>query len=243
MLLPRTIARRTALALGTILFLVPGPLSGQVGIRISGPFRDLESGELSIDYLREAIPLTYRAAGLELPQGALEEIIQVYAQQPGVEIVMFDHQTGRAMPGQLTGRASFTIGDDIDGRRACGSPCSQLGSGRTLKLDAIGASVTMPGIGEVSVRRSRDSRTIGFVNPSTGLAFVQWPVSFTVPENRVLGSGFTTDAVFKGYGQLSGDGGLMVIDVARVVANGRVMDTTNINCIRDCAVPNIPGMR
>lgn len=243
MLRPLTLARRTTLALGAILCLVSGPLFGQD--RISGSFRDLEAGELSTNYLRKAIPLTYRAAGLKLPEGALDSILAVYARQPGVEIVMFDHQTGRAMPGQLTGRASLTIGDDTDGRKACGTPCSQLGSGRTLKLDAISATVKMPGIGDVSVRQSLDSRTIGFLNPSTGQAYVQWPVTFTVPENRVLGKGFSTDAVFKGYGRLSRDGGFLVLDVARVVANGREIYVTNANCTGpgSCTSPTIPGMR
>lgn len=233
-------ARRMSLALATILLLAPAPLFGQD--RISGTFRDLEAGQITTDYLRQAIPQTFKAAGLELPRGALERILEVYARQPGVEIVMFDHQTGRAMPGQLTGGARFTVGDDIDGRQACGTPCSQLGTGRTLKLDGIRADVSMHGIGNVSFRRSSDSRTIGFLNPSTGRAWVQSPVTFTVPENRLLGKGFTTDAVFKGYGQLSRDGSLVVIDVARVVVDGRVMDTTNVTCIgSSCArIPILP---
>lgn len=239
-----TITRRTTLTLGALLILASGPLFAQD--RISGSFRDLEPGEVSTDYLRQAIPLTYQAAGLELPSGALEKILAIYTKQPDVEIVMFDHQTGQAMPGQLTGRASFTVGDDIGGVQACGRPCSQLGSGRTLKLDAIRGNVTMPGIGTVRVTRSRDSRTIGFLNPSTGLAYVQWPVTFTVPENQVLGEGFTTDAVFTGYGQLSRNGSFMVIDVARVaMAGGRVVDISNSNCsgTQNCNVPRIPGMR
>jgi hypothetical protein len=61
----------------------------------------------------------------------------------------------------------------------------------------------------------------------------------------VLGEGFTTDAVFKGYGQLSRDGSFVVIDVARVVHDGRVMDVTNVNCSgKGCGnLPRIPGMR
>jgi len=217
-----------------VILFAPAALRSQTSI--SGSFTDISAKVLPASELRSLLQQSFDAARVPLPRGGLDAIMRAYDAQPDAEIVVFDPASGRTFVAQLAGRANFSVGAAVDASRVCGAPCSGFENARMLRLTAIQATVQGPELGSVEVSLARNSRAAGVIEPETGRAFVQWPVTLRVPRSQLFEQSFTTEAVFSGYGQMRGDG-LLVVDVARIQAGGRDVFVGNKNCHHNCDGP------
>ncbi len=203
---------------------LPSTGSAQNPVTYDVAYDDDSSPGMSSDAFRSMLQQALDVSEMNLPDGVFGRVVQLFEQQPDAEIIVFDHRSNQLLPANRRGQASFTVGSGTTPPRGCGRSCADWKNPRRLTLDNANTTVTAPGLGDVSVRILRNANAAGALDPNSGRAYVELPVLIRIPRSELFERGLNTQAVFRGFGQMTAQG-FLVVDVARLqTPDGRILD-------------------
>lgn len=218
--------RRAALLLAAALLLmaVPPSLLDAQEATVYDVALEQRQRAFPSDARRSMLAQALEVSDVSLTAQTVNQVLELFEADPAVAIVLVDHQSGEIIPASRRGSASLSIGPPTDVPARCGGACADFRNPRSLKLEKATTTVSAPGIGDVQVRMLGNVDAGGAVDPATGRVYVEWPVLLRVPKGDMFERKFTTRAVFRGFGQMSGSS-LQVVDVARLDLPGdRTLD-------------------